>query len=68
MTNIRTLRPKIVHRADKIRSSGAVSAFCFASPKPIDLGRSTWSNRDEAVTCSRCLRLIREKQASKVSA
>lgn len=68
MTNVRALRPKIIHRADKIRNDGAVSALCFASPKPIDLGKSTWSNRDEAVTCPRCRRLIREKQASRASA
>jgi hypothetical protein len=47
-------RAKLIHRASLIRSDGSVSAKCFAKPKPIDLKRATWTNRDEAVTCPKC--------------
>ena len=52
---------KILHRAAKIRNDGAVSAKCFASPHPIDLTRALWTIRDEAVTCPRCRRVMREE-------
>lgn len=45
---------KIVHRAGKTRPDGAVSAQCFAKPRPIDLKRATWTLRREAVTCPKC--------------
>jgi len=49
---------KIVHRAKGIREDGAVSALCFSRPRPIDLRRTTWTNRDEAVTCRKCLAVM----------
>jgi hypothetical protein len=57
--NVRALRPKVYHRAAKINANGDVSALCFKSPRPIDLSRSMWTIRDEAVTCPRCRRLMR---------
>lgn len=55
MTPYDHTRAKPVHRADKINNRGGVSALCFARPRAIDLGRATWTIRDEAVTCSKCL-------------
>lgn len=49
---------RLIHRGDKIRADGAVSALCFSSPRAIDLGRATWTNRDDAVTCPKCRRLL----------
>ncbi len=51
-------RPKLRHMADKIRADGAVAALCFRRPQPINLKRTTWTNRREAVTCPKCLRLM----------
>lgn len=51
---------KTIHRAKHIRDDGAVSALCYSQPRAIDLSRATWTIRDEAVTCSRCLALMRE--------
>ena len=53
-------RAKIVHRASRIRSDGAVSALCFARPRPINLNVASWTNRDEAVTCKKCIARARE--------
>lgn len=59
---------KLVHRAKLIRGDGGVSALCFAQPRKIDLGRATWTNRDEAVTCRRCLALMEFIAAAKAEA
>ena len=55
-------KKRLVHRGDKIRADGAVSAMCFSTPRAIDLGRASWTNRDEAVTCKKCLLLIAAKK------
>ena len=54
------------HRGDKINSQGAVSALCFSPARAIDMKRSTWTMRDDAVTCPKCNALIfaRGKTAS----
>ena len=49
---------RVVHRAKMIAPNGDVSALCFARPHPIDLSQATWTNRDEAVTCPKCLAKI----------
>lgn len=51
---------KVIHRAKHIREDGAVSPLCAKIPRAIDLSRATWSNRDEAVTCPKCLELMKE--------
>jgi hypothetical protein len=56
----RAPKPKIIHRAGKIRPDGAVSARCFVRPRPINLRLSTWTIRDLAVTCPKCLEIINE--------
>lgn len=50
-------KPKIYHRAYLMSAQG-VSALCFRRPRSIDLRRATWTNRDEAVTCKKCLAII----------
>lgn len=61
-TNVRALRTKVYHRAALIHPNGSVSALCFKTPHAIDLSKATWTNRDEAVTCPKCLRLMEAKQ------
>ena len=48
-------KPKPVHRATLIRSDGKVSPLCAKRPRVLNLARETWTNRDAAVTCRRCL-------------
>ncbi|HEV2674177.1 MAG TPA: hypothetical protein VGV37_06505 [Aliidongia sp.] len=57
-TNPKAPGPRIYHRAKGIREDGAVSALCFTSPRAINMKVATWTIRDEAVTCPRCLEII----------
>ena len=47
---------KIIHRAGLTNEKGQVSARCFKRPRPINLEIASWTIRDEAVTCKKCLR------------
>ena len=47
-----------IHRARHIREDGSVSPLCAKTPRALDLRSSTWTYRDDAVTCPRCLRLL----------
>jgi hypothetical protein len=49
---------KIVHKADRVSISGAVSALCFKKPRAINLKLASWTNRDEAVTCKACKKVL----------
>lgn len=49
---------KTYHKAHLINARGEVSALCFKKPKSIDLGKSLWTNRDETVTCKKCLDIL----------
>jgi hypothetical protein len=60
---VRPPRPKPVHYANLMREDGAASALCFAKPHPIDLRRASWTNRREAATCPKCLRLFVDTEA-----
>lgn len=53
---------KVCHKAKFIAQdeSGDVSALCYADPHRIDLAKATWTIRQEAVTCSKCLKIMRE--------
>ncbi len=51
----RAARPQVVHRATMLDNRGNASAACFARPRPIDLRRASWTIRDEAVTCPKCI-------------
>lgn len=53
---------KIVHRAKLINSDGVVSPLCAKRPRAIDLRRASWTNRDGAVTCPRCRKLMKERK------
>jgi hypothetical protein len=54
-------RIKIVHRAKHIRQDGAVSPLCAATPRVLNLRIASWTMRDDAVTCSKCKKLLAEK-------
>ena len=60
-------KSKPVHMASKINANGDVSALCFYTPKPINLAKATWTNREEAVTCKRCKEQVRIRQAQEKS-
>ena len=49
---------RLTHFAAQVREDGAVSALCFSKPRKIDLSRAVWTNREEAVTCPRCLKIM----------
>ncbi len=53
---------KLYHKAHLYGAAGGVSALCFKIPRAIDLSRALWTNRNEAVTCPKCLRLLKGKQ------
>ena len=55
-------KPKIYHRAKLISVNGDVSPLCAKTPRKINLAKELWTNRDEAVTCPRCLRIINSKK------
>lgn len=46
------------HFAKHIREDGSVSAICFSVPRAICLKQATWTNRKEAVTCKKCLKIL----------
>jgi len=52
---------KTYHMADKVNPQGGVSALCFEKPRAIDLIRALWTNRAEAVTCKKCLKILMAK-------
>ena len=55
---------KKVHRAAGMRSDGAVSALCFKRRRPINLDVASWTNRDDAVTCLKCMRILKARPPS----
>ena len=54
---------KIVHRAKMVNARGNVSPLCAKVPRSINLRKATWTNRDDAVTCPRCLAAIRARRS-----
>lgn len=57
-----TLQLKVYHKAHLMSERG-VSALCFKQPRSIDLKRALWTLRDEAVTCAKCLKVMRQQNA-----
>ncbi len=53
---------KKYHMADLVRDGGKVSALCFKRPRAINLNVALWTNRTEAVTCKKCLRLLAARE------
>ena len=52
---------KVYHFARQWRADGAVSALCYKRPRPINLRIALWTITVKAVTCPRCLKMIRER-------
>ena len=48
---------KVIHLWKHINDRGGVSALCFKRPRSIDLRRASWTNRREAVTCRKCVKI-----------
>lgn len=53
--------PKIYHRAKLISSKGDVSPLCAKKPRKLNLAKELWTNRDEAVTCPKCIEIINSR-------
>lgn len=54
---------RVYHRGYLVNQRGGVSALCFKSPRAISLGKATWTNRDEAVSCPKCLKVMEARKA-----
>jgi len=50
---------KEIHRAKLVSQNGDVSPLCAEVPKALNLKKESWTNRDEAVTCKKCLELMK---------
>ncbi len=50
---------KKYHKGAEMNQRGGVSALCFKRPRAIDLTQALWTNRDEAVICPDCLRILK---------
>jgi hypothetical protein len=51
---------KTYHKAAKINDIGQASALCYSIPKAIP-NTETWTLRNEAVTCKKCLKHLKNK-------
>lgn len=53
---------KIYHLAKLIANdgSGRVSPLCARRPKALNNTTDTWTNRDDAVTCAKCLAIMKK--------
>lgn len=54
---------KLVHRAGSVSAVG-VSAYCYEKPHAIKMDRETWTLRDEAVTCPKCIAKLAKEASS----
>lgn len=52
----------IRHFAHLIRPDGGISALCFLRPRAINLKKASWTNRSSAVTCGKCLEVIKRQK------
>lgn len=52
---------KVYHMAKLVNPKGGVSPLCARKPRALSLKTSCWTNRPEAVTCLKCLKLITAK-------
>jgi len=46
---------KVCHLAKMIDKNGNVSPLCASTPRKINLAKESWTIRDDAVTCKKCL-------------
>lgn len=65
MTEPRYAKPKPIHLAGLMNDRGGVSAVCFKKPRSINLIRASWTLRESAVTCKKCLAAINQQKASR---
>jgi hypothetical protein len=49
---------KIIHKAKLISNNGNVSPLCSTKPRKLSLAKESWTNRNEAVTCKKCKRIL----------
>ena len=61
-------RAKTQHMAAKISKHGDVSPLCATTPRAINLKVASWTIRPGAVTCRKCLRIMKEAGAKEQSA
>ena len=54
------MKDKIYHMAHMANEKGDVSALCFKQYRPINLKVASWTNREKAVTCPKCLKQMRD--------
>ena len=52
---------KKYHFAAKTTANGDVSALCFDPPRKINLRRELWTLTKSAVTCKKCLSILKNK-------
>ncbi len=52
---------KVYHKAKLINAKGRVSPLCAKNPRPLNLRKELWTNQPEAVTCKKCLALLKEQ-------
>lgn len=56
---------KVYHFVGKANARGEVSALCYLRPRAINLARGqSWTIRPDAVTCPRCRKLLKERNAT----
>jgi hypothetical protein len=49
---------KPYHKGARMNQKGGVSALCFKKPRAINLSQASWTTKDEAVTCKKCLAIL----------
>lgn len=54
-------KPRVYHLANLVNRRGGVSALCFAKPRSINLKAASWTMHDDAVTCRKCLAILKLK-------
>lgn len=55
---------KIYHLAKLISDRGYVSPLCSKRPRKLNLRKELWTIRHEAVTCPKCLVIIKKHSVS----
>jgi len=63
--NARCPAPKPIHRAKLISQAGNISPFCAETPRKLNLAKESWTNRDDAVTCRKCLSKLKAGDETK---
>lgn len=54
---------RVYHLARMVNRNGEVSPWCSKKPKAIDLSVATWTNRLDAVTCSKCIKNYKAEES-----